>query len=143
MMQHSADSESGGAAGSHLGKAASFDPGPYDIEVRLRIAPDLPDSVRQVRITYAEAGRRSEFLYDCTDAMFAGNQEVFLSTAFGTLLSEVKSRVVAGDRFEVWHKTEEERRVTQEQVELVAHGDVNAKRFVKAMLARSRIIPLE
>jgi hypothetical protein len=143
MVLNPADSESSGAAGSPLERPAGFDPGPYDIEVRLRIAPEQADVIRQVRITYAEAGRRSEFLYDCTDPMFAGNREVFIGTAFGTLLAEVKSRVVAGDSFEVWHKTEAERLITQEQVELLAKDDVKAKRFVRALLVRSRIIPLD
>lgn len=143
MVLEPAESEYSGAAESAREGAPGFEPGAFDIEVRLRIAPDQPDVVRQVRITYAEAGRRSEFLYDCTDAAFAGNREVFLATAFGALLSEVKSRVVAGDHFEVWHKTEAERSITQEHVELVAQDDVKARRFVKALAVRSRIIPLE
>ena len=143
MTPDPADSNHGGMARHGMEPAEGFSPGPYDIEVRLRVAPDQSDSVRQVRITYAEAGRRSEFLYDCTDAVFAADRDAFLRTAFGALLAEVKSRIVAGDEFEVWHKSEQERGLTQQHTDLLAQDDVNTARYVKAMSVRSRIIPLD
>lgn len=125
------------------GAASRLERQPYDLYVNLRLATDGTMAIRQVRISYTEKGRVSEFVFDATDPAFGGDREEFLEAAFAALLAEVKSRVVAQDPFTVWFRSEDECALAEQRTAAVVGTEANAARFIAELRSRSRIIQLE